>query len=451
MARMISRKGPPKIAIADDSGLIYSDDYRHGWKRGFESLGIETKVFDISPLRRLGHRGPYRSTTMPGTAKDLARNIVGWGASLVFCHHGRAASNGDFLSVLKRNGIPTVVYLCDEPYEVGETAKYSPAFDFVFTMDPCTIDAHRFSRAGRERKVFYLPACADPSHFRRRPYFDDDGKLIRKTPAFFLGNADLIPRRQWLEPIDRLVDGADIRFFPHRNKGRPVAKGHPQWVGLGQHPQLYSDCVVGLNVHRHPGITKECYATRVRNRKAAVPKGLKLCEAAPRQEGTGFWNDADLPAAHVNPRFFEMASCGTLVVSDSHRRELRRMFPMAPQADDPDHFYELVDHYLRNPREAEEIGHLCSTLISNRHTYQHRAAEVLIRVGFRGWLKAGRCSYLAERQDWLTPQDSELLGIRSLSGPTGPSERWSPAYGTLWTRGSGDPSVLDSIDAQPPW
>jgi len=382
---------------------------------------------------------------MPGTAKGLAQSIAGWGAHIVFCHHGRAGSNQEFLTALKRAGVKTAVYLCDEPYESGETLKYSPRFDLVFSMDPCTVEAHRISRSRRDN-VFYLPPGVDTQHFAYRPYFDDDGELIREIPAFFLGNATLIPRKKWLEPIDRLVDGADIRFFT------TVGKGHPKWIPLPKHPQFYANCVVGLNVHRSPVITRECFKKRVLGRgNEPIPAGLKLCPQMPVQEGTGFWNDGNLPAAHVNPRFLEMASCGTLVVSDDHRSELHRMFPMAPRAESPEHFYELVTHYLENPKEAEAIGQACSTQVLRRHTYAHRAAEVLIRAGFKESLKDKQLSFLGPPEDWLSPQDCSPLGIESFLDRTGRSERWSPQLGMSLTRVSGKVSEASSLDVPTPW
>lgn len=431
-----------RVAIADDSGLIYSDDYRQGWKNGFVSAGCEVEVFDISVLRRIGTTtmSPYRSRAMPGTAKSIAEQIAKWRPHLVWCHHGRAASNEEFLARLRRDGIKTAVYLCDEPYESGETARYSQKFQFVFTMDACTMDAHRKPRKDRTN-VFYLPPGVDTSHFKCADYSE------RKVPAFFLGNATLIPRLEWLKPIVRLVDGADIRFF------KTVGKSDPKWVAVQDHPKHYSSCLVGLNVHRDPAITSECFKKRVlgRPRSMSVPAGFALCQRMPAKEGTGFWNDGNLPASHVNPRFMEMAACGTLVVSDDHRSELRRMFPMAPRAQDPNHFAELVLHFIKNPDQAERIGQACSYLISKRHSYTHRAAEVLIRTGSQAWGEGGPLSFLGAQEDWLTPQDSELLLERSSSDPTGHSERWSPAYGMSLTSQSGSPRESDSIDAPIPW
>jgi spore maturation protein CgeB len=434
--------GKVRVAIADDSGLIYSDDYRMGWKRGFEGLGCEVKVFDISVLRRIGATtlSPYRSRSMPGTAKAIGEQIAKWKPHLVWCHHGRAASNEEFLMRLRKEGARTAVYLCDEPYETGETARYSPRFQFVFTMDACTVETHRRSRKDRSN-VFYLPPGVDTDHF---PYVDYSK---RKTPVFFLGNATLIPRLDWLKPIERLVDGADIRFF------KTVGKTDPKWVRVDDHPAHYAGCIVGLNVHRSPWITSECFKKRVLGRPKAmsVPEGLTLCTKMPAKEGTGFWNDGNLPASHVNPRFLEMAASGTCVVSDDHRSELARMFPMAPRAQDPNHFVELVLHYLKHPNEAQRIGQACSFLISKRHSYKHRAAEVLIRVGLQGSGKDGPLSFLGAQEDWLSPQDLARLLERSSSDPTGRSVRWSPASGMSSISQSGSPSESDSLDVPTPW
>jgi spore maturation protein CgeB len=431
-----------RVAIADDSGLIYSDDYRIGWKKGFESLGCEVKIFDISALRRMGTTtpSPYRSRMMPGTAKSFGDQIAKWRPHLVWCHHGRVASNEEFLQRLRRDGIKTAVYLCDEPYETGETARYSPRFQFVFTMDACTVEIHRRSRKDRSH-VFYLPPGVDVDHFAYRNYDQ------RTTTAFFLGNATLVPRLEWLKPVERVIDGADIRFF------KTVAKRDSKWVAVSDHPRFYGGCLVGLNVHRNPAITAECFKKRVlgRPRSMNIPEGLSLCVQMPKKEGTGFWNDANLPASHVNPRFLEMAACGTCVVSDDHRSELRRMFPMAPRAQTPEHFVELILHYIKNRDEAEKIGRACSFLISKRHSYMHRAAEVLIRTGLQTSDKGGPLSSLGAPEDWLSPQDLSLLLERSSSDPTGPSARWSPAYGMSLISLSGSPSESDSLDVPSPW
>lgn len=442
---------PVRVAIADDSALIYSDDYRDGWVKGFRQIGCEVSVFDIGKLRNSASRySRYRTKQLYGLPKVVGGNILNWKPHLLWCHHGRAASDPRLIEMMRSAGVHTAVYLCDEPYEVGETANYSRLFDSVFSMDLHTLPIHRVGR--KNDRVFYLPPAADPERFGYRPYFDPANRLIRKHSAFFLGNADLIPRRRWLELLEKTTNDVDIRYFPHRQpRGRPVAKGHPQWIGMEQYHSLYANCVVGLNVHRSPVITQECFTKRVKHRGAPVPPGIHLCHEMPSQEGTGFWNDCNAPASHVNPRFFEMAACGTCVVSDSHRSELARMFPMAPRAEDENHFVELVQYYMQHIDQAEEIGRACCSLVLKRHTYQHRAAEVLIRLGFKESVVGNLPSSLGEPQDWLSPQDFNAREVRLSLEQTGHLGRWSPRYGMSLIQPSGNPSEAWSIDAPNPW
>jgi len=131
-SRKIGRKPgqPPRILLADDSRLVFSDDYRMGWKWGFESIGCTVQVVDIGELRRSLTRRGVPSILSVGRdyfAKPMAENVASWQPDLVFAHHGRAASNEGFINRLCERNVKTATYLCDEPYETGETAGYSPA------------------------------------------------------------------------------------------------------------------------------------------------------------------------------------------------------------------------------------------------------------------------------------------------------------------------------------
>lgn len=444
MTKIIQPTKAPRITIADDAGLIYSDDWRRGWIRGFTDIGCSVKVVDISQMRRANAGGPY-SVRGSNVAAAMADVIGATKPDLVWCHHGRAAGNEFFLSKLRRRGIRSAVYLCDEPYEVGETARYSPRFDYVFSMDYCTVETHKNARHFATRNhVFYLPPCADTSIFKPRDYTD------RKIKAFFLGNPTLRPRENWLRYVERKIPGVDIRYWPQN--GRPIAKGSSAWIPVDDHPKWYANCIVGLNIHRHPGITKECYETRIkrRPRTMGIPTGATLVEKPPAEDGTGFWNDFDLPASHINPRFFEFAACGTCVVSDDMRDEMARLFPFAPAARDQNHFFELVTHFIEHPAEAEEIGRACYSRVSRLHTYQHRAYEALTRVGLSKYVSESHASSLGEPGAFLTPQDFEQLREASSSARTGRSGPWSPPYGLSLTRTCGDPRLQDSLDVPPP-
>lgn len=443
-ARRLGRlPGEPRILIADDSGLMYSDDYRDGWEWGFRSLGCQVRVVDIAHMRRVvtsSSRTPYSRRTMQ-LGRMQAQDMLRWHPDLVWCHHGRAAAKHEWLQPFRAAGVPTAVYLCDEPYETGETAKYSPEFDFVFTMDPCTLATHRVGRSNPAGSVFYLPPGVNPDRFRPRAF------LAKDISALFLGNASLEPRPDWLRPIERVVEGADIRFWS------ATTKSNPRWVSIDQYPQLYARARIGLNVHRAPEMTKACWQQRVVGRSARDPvaKGIDLAPEPPERWGTGHWNEGNLPAAHVNPRFFEMAACGTLVVSDDHRSELARMFPCAPRASSPEHFLELVLHFIAHQDQAIALARACRYLTLERHTYQHRAYEILVRTGLSVWLEESQFTSWAQQEDCLTPQDFDACGVHSSSAATGLSERWSPRRGMSWINRSGRASDTDSLDWIPPW
>lgn len=423
---------------------IFSDDYRAGWKDGFEDIGCRVTVVDVSPMRnyvKLGGRESMLSMRSP-MPKLLAQNVVNMNPDLVFAHHGRGASADMFMTTLRAKGIRTAVYLCDEPYECGETSLYSPKFSHVFTMDPSTIRLHQLARRKRA-DVYYLPPAANFKHFKRVPYESRNG-----PNCFFLGNGTLTPRVPFLQAVDRMIPNSVINYMKSTHK-----KSH-DWIPYDKHPDLYANCKIGLNIHRSPWMTnRDCWIPRVKKRPPSFKwvEGMSVPTKPPPQFGTGFWNDYNLDAHHWNPRFLEMAACGTLVINDDSRSELNREFPYVPRAKDPAHMIELINYYLKNEEEAEAIGNRCRLHISRRHTYPHRAAEILVRVGLKEWLKDERCSYLGEPEAWLNPQDFEQLTARSSSEQTGRCERWHPRFGKSSTETYGSPKGGSSTDCRTSW
>ncbi len=89
------------VVLADDSALLYSDNWRQGWAVGFRGLGCRVTSVDISSLRAFGNGGPY-STRGNTRGKVLAQQVLALRPDLVWCYHGRAASNRSFLETIKR-------------------------------------------------------------------------------------------------------------------------------------------------------------------------------------------------------------------------------------------------------------------------------------------------------------------------------------------------------------
>ena len=104
--RTIGNSNPLRVAIADDSGLVYSDDYREGWVWGFRSIGCEVKVFDVHQLRQWVSRphGRYSAGSAKGYPKMMGQSVASFKPDLVWCHHGRGASSPAFRFARPRGG-----------------------------------------------------------------------------------------------------------------------------------------------------------------------------------------------------------------------------------------------------------------------------------------------------------------------------------------------------------
>ncbi len=444
MTRMVRPEGPPRILIADDSKLIYSGNYQRGWPAGFEQIGCDVQTVDISALRGFGTLMGQGNTAfrMRKTLdpKQMGRNMAnrkgGWKPDLVWFHHGRCGAVPGMLNALHEANVKTAVYLCDEPYESGETLHYARHFQHIFTMDACTVRPHVTAKVETRKNVWYLPPGAEVPFFSNEKPHDQ-----RRIPALFLGNATLTPRPSFLRPVDKIVRDAEIRFW------EPTGKYDKRWVPLSEHPRLFNDTRIGLNVHRDPRIDRGCLQKRVRARPRSTYHHPCLeLQRNPTGFGTGFWNEYDLPASHWAPRFMDMGACGCCVINDGFRSEIEREFDFVPQANTPEEFLELTLYYVNHPREAEEIGCATAEKIRRFHTYRHRAAEILIRTGLWDRLPAGASSSLGEPQAFLTPQDGRLLNLRSSSEPIGRSVGWSPVSGPALTEASTRPSVTSSTD-----
>jgi len=407
---------PPKVALAQQRGLIFSDDYLDGWAWGFKGIGCEVREWDITGLQNIHYmRGSaYSAKGWGGMGRGIAKEMAQWGADLVFVHHGRWGV--PLLDVLNSAGIRSAVYLCDEPYECGETVKYAKHYTHVFTMDPCTLDLHR--RVRGDANVHYLPPAANTDRFHPGLFAPDTG-----VDGLFLGNASLTPRPDYFHPLEAVGKerGLDIsiRYWTS------TTKHSPNWIPLERYPELYARAKIGLNVHRLPWIDEQCWRTRVQSgrsgMKVVLPPGIRITDKPPARWGTGFWNDFNMPGSHVNPRFFELAAMGTFQISDNDRSELARMFPEAIRCSTPEEFLDRFFFYLDHPKERREIAHACCQKVLTSHTYRHRAAEALVRAGLWESTPEPACSSLGEPREWMTPQECPRFEDRSCSAPTGPS------------------------------
>jgi spore maturation protein CgeB len=405
------RERPVKVAFAQQDNLIYSDDYLDGWPWGFRGIGADIRTWSIANLvRAIGSpSSPYSTKGWAAASRTIAKEMAQWGADLVFVHHGRYGT--PLLGALKELGIRTAVYLCDEPYESGESWKYGVQYDYVFTMDLETVDFHQRCRANTERRVFYLPPAINVDRFKPglfERWSGDDG--------FFLGNASLAPRPSYLHPIE---NEAKICFW------KPTGKGQSEWIPLANYPRLYGTAKIGLNIHRLPWIDERQYKRAVLAKRSTKGPPFAMPSAPPPEWGTGFWNTWNLPASHINPRFFEFAAMGTFQLCDG-RGEIKRLFPDAVVVLSPEEFVDRFHYHLAHKTESLEIADACCDLTLRLHTWKHRCAEVLLRTGCWESIPDIACSSLGEPKDWLSTLDYPPCAAPPLSAQTGPSNFSTP-------------------------
>ncbi len=429
---------PPRIALAQQSNLVYSDDYLDGWAWGFRQIGCEVKEMDISPLQQipLQRDSIYSARGWGDLARGMSRQMLEWKPDLVWVHHGRYGVH--LCQWFAQAGIPTAAYLCDEPYECGETLFYAPNYTHVFSMDLETIPAHLAMR-GEKRNVHYLLPAVNADRFNPNLYPPETGH-----DGVFIGNASLVPRPRFFRPLD---DACRERAKLGILYWKTVNKQSPDWLGLDRYPSILGAAKIGLNVHRSPRITEDCYRKRCISgrHRTLLPPGYKYCENPPPEWGTGFWNDLDLPASHVNPRFFETAALGVFQLSDNDRSELARLFPMAVTCKGPEEFIERFFYFLDHAEERREIAKACCDLTLSRHTYKHRCAEILLRVGLWDAIPESLSSSLGPPEDWMHTQSFPSSPAAPSLEPTGPSSSSSPPI----TRSSTHPSGITSTSGSP--
>ncbi len=176
---------------------------------------------------------------------------------------------------------------------------------------------------------------------------------------------------------------APVRFFPFAAAGKifngsePLAeRGHDiSFVGT-TYSNLYATRSMAL---------KAIEARFGRSRKLSLQSKVYLEQLA------GLYSDsrivfncsADLFGHGMNLRTFEAMGCGALLVTD-RVLDLERLFGDGEHCvvyDDIPDLLDKLEHYLAHLDEAQAIAARGRELVLGRHTYEHRARELLDLIG----------------------------------------------------------------------
>ena len=249
----------------------------------------------------------------PGLDEKVRR----FSPDLLFVVHGRRFSQR-WKNTFK--GVRSAVWLLDEPYEVDDTARFSGLFDTVLTNDPATLHRHR--------NAHYLPVCYDPARYFYHP-----------------GSA-----RQY-----------DIGFVGGYNPWREQAL-----AALAQRGML---SYVAGGSWRTPAVRALSLASNIPAEKTAeLYRNTRIILNVFRTEH--HFNRQSIPAVSLNPRVYEGAACGALVISEN-RPEVSRICPDLPVFSSAEELCLTLEEMLRNPALFELARKACIRQLS-RHTYAHR-------------------------------------------------------------------------------
>lgn len=255
---------------------------------------------------------------------QLAAKVEAFAPDLLFVVHGRR-----FIQRWRRPfpGVPSAVWLLDEPYEVDDTARFSARFDQVFVNDPATLARHPGS--------VYLPVCYDPA-------VHVPGAGPRPHTVGFIGGGN--PARE------RALQALAVRGMLIYVIGGPWRTREVQAVCRSRNipaaatADWYRDTQIVINVFRD----------------------------------VHHYNRQHIAATSLNPRVYEALACGALVVSE-WRPEIATRIPDLPTFRTTDECVELVAHLLAHPVEAEARRRQCVASIAG-DTYQARLSTVLATV-----------------------------------------------------------------------
>ena len=251
---------------------------------------------------------------------------------ILFVIHGFDIPRERILA-FREAGIPTAVYLLDEPYEVDRSVTWSRNYDVVFTVDKVTVPVHaEFTRAE------YLPLAYNHHIFKPEGPAIPSRILVLSSP--------FDAREKYLAAIrDRW--GKLITW---------VGPGWKEFSSVGQHHEGFADPDACARFYRGADIVINIHRD-------------------------SFWshfgdlNSKRLEATHLNPRFWETAGCKSLQLC-SYRPELEKYARPGIWFTGLDDFMAKTEYFLENEKARKENALYTWKKLKNQ-TYLLRCSTVL--------------------------------------------------------------------------
>lgn len=261
----------------------------------------------------------------------------------------QAPLSSQALRRLRRDGVPTAMWFVEDWRIFTYWKAFAPLYDTfaIIQEDPFFAE---LGKVGQENAL-YLPLAADPA-FHTPVELTSVERRTFGSDVSFMG-AGYPNRRQAFRQLIKY----DFKIWGTEWEGDPTLDRHVQMGGRRISPE---ECVKIFN------------ATRINLNLHSSVKASELV----------------VPGDFVNPRTFELASCGAFQLVDE-RALLPEMFhsdELATFTSMPE-LIERIDHFLAHPDERAAYAARGRERVLAEHTYAHRMQSLIDFIAARrpGW------------------------------------------------------------------
>lgn len=307
-------------------------------------IGVPYPALDQAIIEALGQL--VNNFKVAGPSEDVVAIAAEMSSDLVLVLNG-VVLPAEKVNLLRKSGYITAVWFTDDPYYTDWTLTIAKRYDYVFTLE---LGCLSFYQEAGCQHVYYLPFAANSKVFQPMQVQVSYQSDICMIGTAFWNRIELIDR---LTPI--LLDRKVVisgwwwdRLHNYSRLSDSIKLGN--WMTPEETACYYNGAKIVINLHRS-----------IHDDTINVNTSKKI------------------PALSVNPRTFEIASCGAFQLSD-FRQETGQLYSLGTEIatyTSHDELVNKIDYYLRNEDERQTVAMNGLARTRRDHTYHKRLSTML--------------------------------------------------------------------------
>ncbi|WP_246016595.1 CgeB family protein [Cohnella phaseoli] len=253
------------------------------------------------------------------------------------------------IDAIRAMGIRTAIWFVDDPYVTDTTVKVAPHYDYVFTHERSCLALYLAQGCNQ---VHHLPLSAYADWFKPMAVPPEYRSDICFIGMAFWNRVELFDAiAPYLKDKKVLIGG---KLWERMNSFSQLSQFVKDgWIEVPETVKYYNGAKIVINLHR----TTEA--------------------------GKDNLNGINWPAESINPRTFEMASCGVMQLTDV-RQELPEHFAVGSEIGifrDANHLVQQLEHYLTNEEERQWVAARGYRRVKKDHTFRDRIRRLIGTIG----------------------------------------------------------------------